>query len=111
MEQKSFFKNVTSTACVVGLALTTMSLNSTLLVSGNDELPMANYYNVDETSSQPLLSAVSNIYIDKRERNIDLEAEKMFGRMRDATQEEQECISKYINNIAEDTGVNFFDLC
>lgn len=37
--------------------------------------------------------------------------EEMFGKMRDATQEEQECISKYINNIAEDTGVNFYDLC
>lgn len=30
--------------------------------------------------------------------------------MRDATKEEQESINEYINSIAIDTGVNFFDI-
>lgn len=53
------------------------------------------------------------ITIKRIERNKKhfYNVEEMFGKMRDATQEEQECISKYINSIAEDTGVNFYDLC
>lgn len=30
--------------------------------------------------------------------------------MRDATKEEQDSVNNYINNISEDTGINFYDI-
>lgn len=38
------------------------------------------------------------------------EAKELFGEMRDATPEEQECINNYIKDILTPTGVNIFDL-
>ena len=38
------------------------------------------------------------------------EAKELFGEMRDATPEEQECIDNYLKDISELTGVNIFDL-
>ena len=38
------------------------------------------------------------------------EAIELFGEMRDATPEEQECIDNYLKDISEPTGVNIFDL-
>ena len=38
------------------------------------------------------------------------EAKELFGEMRDATPEEQECINNYIKDISTLTGVNIFDL-
>lgn len=38
------------------------------------------------------------------------ETEKLFGKMRDATPEEQENIDNYLKSISTPTGVNFFDL-
>ena len=38
------------------------------------------------------------------------EAKELFGEMRDATPEEQECIDNYLKDISEPTGVNIFDL-
>ena len=37
-------------------------------------------------------------------------AKELFGEMRDATPEEQECINNYIKDISTQTGVNIFDL-
>lgn len=38
------------------------------------------------------------------------EAKELFGEMREATPEEQECIDNYIKNISTPTGANIFDL-
>lgn len=38
------------------------------------------------------------------------EVEELFGKMRDATSEEQENINNYLKSISTPTGVNFFDL-
>lgn len=38
------------------------------------------------------------------------EAKELFGEMRDATPEEQECINNYIKDISTPTRVNIFDL-
>ena len=38
------------------------------------------------------------------------EAKELFGEMRDATPEEQECIENYLKDISTPTGVNIFDL-
>lgn len=37
-------------------------------------------------------------------------ATEIFGEIRDATPEEQECIDNYLKDISEPTGVNIFDL-
>lgn len=42
---------------------------------------------------------------------VELEAYKLFGEMRDATEEERASVYGYIRSISVDTGVNFFDLC
>ena len=38
------------------------------------------------------------------------DAKDLFGKMRDTTPEEQECINNYIRDISTPTGVNVFDL-
>ena len=38
------------------------------------------------------------------------EATEIFGEIRDATPEEQECIDNYLKDISEPIGVNIFDL-
>ena len=38
------------------------------------------------------------------------EAKELFGEMRDATPEEQECIENYLKDISIPTNVNVFDL-
>ena len=38
------------------------------------------------------------------------EAKELFGEMRDATPEEQECIDNYLKDISEPTEVNIVDL-
>lgn len=43
------------------------------------------------------------------DNNIEKATEAMINHMRDATPEEEECINKYIENISEKTGVNFYD--
>lgn len=113
MEQKDFLKNISGTVCVVGLALSTMSLNSTMVVDGSYKIPNANYsfYNYGDNSSNPY-NVSNNIYVESNATTkLEAEAKMLFGTMRDATQEEQEGINNYIKSISKDTGVNFFDLC
>ena len=38
------------------------------------------------------------------------DAKELFGEMRDATPEGQECIENYLKDISMPTGVNIFDL-
>ena len=38
------------------------------------------------------------------------EVEAAFGKMRNATKEEQESVNRYIRSISQDTGENFFDI-
>lgn len=40
---------------------------------------------------------------------IEALATYLFGSMREATQEEQECVKKYIESICKPTGINFWD--
>lgn len=109
MKQNGKWKGITNTACVVGLAISTMSLNGTMLINGNYELSKSAYH-IDYETTSNTTNIVNNIYVQKKP-DFHKEAESLFGVMRDATKEEQESISNYINSIAVDTGVNFFDLC
>lgn len=111
MEQKSFIKNMSGTACVLGLALSTMSVNSTMVVNTNYEVPKANYSYYDESPTSIYATEISNIYEQKAPTRLDGETKALFGTMRDATPEEQASVSNYIKSIAKDTGVNFFDIC
>ncbi|WP_426742768.1 hypothetical protein [Mediterraneibacter faecis] len=115
MEQNRFIKNISGTVCVIGLALSTMNTNSTMVVNMNYQIPSAHYRDYDENSSNLYNTAVvrnSNIYYkQKAKTRLENEAIELFGTMRDATSEERESVNKYIRNISKDTGVNFFDLC
>ena len=113
MEQKRFIKNISGTACVIGLALSTMNANSTMVVNGNYQIPSAHYRDYKENSSNSHnIIVTSNIYYEQKVKSrLEDEATELFGTMRDATSEERESVNKYIKNISKDTGVNFFDLC
>ena len=65
MEQNRFIKNISGTVCVIGLALSTMNTNSTMVVNMNYQIPSAHYRDYDENSSNLYNTAVvrnSNIY-------------------------------------------------
>lgn len=113
MEQKNFVRNISGTACVLGLALSTMNVNSTMVVNINNnyELQKAIYSYYDESSTKLMPVDVSNIYELKQVTRLEEEAGKLFGEMRNATPEEQASVNKYIKSISKDTGVNFFDVC
>ncbi len=113
MEQKNFVKNISGTACVLGLALSTMSVNGTMLVNINNnfEPQRAIYSYYDESSTNLTSVDVSNIYELKQVTRLEKEAGELFGEMRNATPEERASIDKYIKSISKDTGVNFFDIC
>lgn len=111
MEQKDFIKNISGTACVLGLALSAISINSTMVVDGNYQIQKVNYNYYDETSTNPFSVKVNNVYEQKEITKLDDEASALFGIMRDATPEEQVSVNNYIKSISIDTGVNFFDLC
>ncbi len=112
MEQRNFVSNISGTVCVLGLALWTMSVNSTMIVNINDHIIQKasnSYYN--ESSTNPSTADISNIYETNPSTRLEEEANMLFGEMRNATPEEQASINKYIKSISRDTGVNFFDIC
>lgn len=112
MEQKNLFKNISGTVCVLGIALSTMNGNSTMVVNGNYKLPeVSRSYYDDGNFSSSFDMKISNFYEQKSFSTLETEANSLFGIMRDATPEEQASVNKYIKSISKDTGVNFFDLC
>lgn len=115
MEQKELWKNITGTACVLGLALSTMSINSTKVVRMINDLPVANYGYIDEqahnSTNNVFYSEPKNVYVENKATHLETEAEALFGKMRAATAEESASVNSYIRSISKDTGVNFFDLC
>ncbi len=115
MEQGDLWKNITGTACVLGLAFSTMSINSTQLVSYVNDVPNANYRYLEEkaynSTNNMLYSEKGNVYVEKQTNQLETEAEYLFGKMREATAEESASVNEYIRNISKDTGVNFFELC
>ena len=113
MGQMGFWKNISGTVCAIGIALSTVNANSTLVVNGNYQIPYTtNYNNYNESCSTSYDIGRSNIYC-KQEVTTKLEDEaiSLFGKMRDATPEEQESVNNYIKSISKDTGVEFFNLC
>ena len=119
MEKNTFIKNISGTVCAVGLAISAMSLNSTMVINGEYKVPKihyGHYKDYNENSTIPN-DNVNNIYIDSNNitRNnitrLEKEATKLFGTMRYATAKEQNGINDYIKSISKETGVNFFDLC
>ena len=115
MMQTMLSKNFTSTAVVVGMMLSLMSSNSTILANDvqNMHYPKTMIQMVDGLSNSignynP--TKRDNIYLGKKTR-LEREAETLFGVMRNATSEEMAGVNGYINSISKKTGVNFFDLC
>lgn len=115
MEQREVWRNVTGTAVVLGLAITSMSFNATQVISTPSEIPSAIYGTPDERSynaaSNLLQMETSNVYIEKKRNHLEEEAEHLFGPMREATAQESASVNNYIRSISKDMGVNFFDLC
>jgi len=115
MEQKDLWKNITGTACVLGLTLSTMSINSTQLAGTISDVPIANYGYMDEqaynSTNNVLCSDAGNVYVENKTTYLEAEAESLFGKMRAATAEESASVNNYIRSISKDTGVNFFGLC
>lgn len=115
MEQRDLWKNLTGTACVLGLALTSMNINSTPVVASLSGSVPASYCVIDEqaynSSIHYMNAGAGNIYTGRKSDKLEAEAESLFGKMREATAEESASIENYVKSISKDTGVNFFDLC
>ena len=45
-----------------------------------------------------------------KNRNLDEVSTELFGKMRDATEEERKSVDAYIRSVSKPTGINFFDL-
>lgn len=112
MEQNGLIRNISGTVCVIGLALSTINVNSTMVINGDYNIPYVGNSYFNENSSAPYSFVDSNIYFDRKSSNrLEEEANALFGSMRNATMEEQESVNKYIKSISKETGVNFFDIC
>lgn len=111
MEQRKFIKNISGSVCAIGVVLSTMNTNSTMVIDGDFKFKKASYSYYTPTTI-PFIS-VNNVYEQRNSNSTRLmnEATALFGKMRDATVDEQESINKYIQSISKSTGVNFFDLC
>lgn len=117
MENK-VISNVTNTIAVIGLSATLLGTTNTLQVQSikPNQIPNIKTNNRKvkgcfDTISFKQETINKNCYIDEQMSRLERESLSLFGVMRDATKEEQEGVQKYIDSIAEDTGVSFFDIC
>ena len=111
MEYNNFLKNISGTACVIGLALSTMNMNGTVVVDGSYQMPNALYSSVNDLTASNIAVGTTNCYTKDEPTRLEKEAQSLFGIMRDADSIEQKSVNDYIRSISKDTGVNFFDLC
>lgn len=112
MKKNRYINNISSTVCVLGLAFSSMSPNSTLVINTDYQFPSGNYspFNEDiHSSSNAIMNNARQI--PKIPNRLEKESTELFGAMRDATEQERESVNRYIRSISKDTGVNFFDLC
>ncbi len=115
MGKSALIRNATQTAIVFGITLSAINVNSTLVVNNlsNDSVQINNAFNTEFFYSGVAYAEsleMGNLY-SKKETSIDKEARELFGNMREASKEEMASVNKYINSIAKETRVNFFDLC
>ncbi len=112
--QTTFVKNLTGTAIVVGMSLSTLSFNSSSMVNPIDANSLFHYdFHADTSHYSPSLDLKRdnwNIYVISHTK-LDRESSLIFGKMREATKEEQLSVHNYVRDISIKTGVNFFDLC
>jgi len=109
---KGLISSISETVCVLGIAISTMSLTTTIIVSSNGyDVPKIENTFFLENSLSFDEELNDNIYEQEKLTQIEREAMALFGTMRDATIEERESIDTYIKSISIKTGVNFFDIC
>lgn len=111
MEQGGFIRNISGTACAIGLAFSTIGVTNTMVVNIDYKVPSPVYRDCNKTSTNLYNNTeIGNSYSQKTTR-LEQCAMELFGDMRDATPEEQASVDRYIQSISKDTGVSFFDLC
>ena len=109
----NMIKNVSTSAVVLGLALSVAGNNS-IVVTGDYDVPKYGLFeDVSNIGDNSCLARYSfnNIYIDKENTRLERMAKESFGEMRDATKEELEGVDRYIKSISKPTGIDFFSLC
>ena len=111
MEQSRFIRNISGTVCVLGIALSAVNANSTILIDGNYHAQWPKSIVQNSNCSNALISDASNIYRWNNGTRLENEATSLFGAMRDASQHERDCVNSYIRSISKKTGVSFFDIC
>ena len=110
MGQKELLLNFTGTVCVIGMALSTMSFNSTSTIQPINDEPMGKYYffNDQEINSTTVGIIDDNNYLAKNDKRLLSFAESIFGSMREANEIEVNSVNSYISNISIDTGASFY---
>ena len=110
MEQKELLLNLTGTICVIGMALSTMSFNSTNTTQLIDNEPTSKYFFYNDQEINSTVTAIiddSNHSVKSDNRLLSF-AESIFGSMRDATELEANSVNSYVDSISIDTGVSFY---
>ena len=114
MKQKDYWKNLTETMCVVGMAISSMNYNTTPILapvnnnSNSNYKSYAYYKYTDSACVYTMNKQQANFFKRKGKNTIIKEAESLFGTMREATYEEQASVNRYINSISKETGIDFF---
>lgn len=112
MKRNRYINNISSTVCVLGLALSSMSPNSTLVINTDYHFPSGNYSPFNEDIHSSSNAIMNNARQSPKITNkLERESTELFGTMRDATRQERASVNRYIRSISKDTGVNFFDPC
>ncbi len=114
MEQRCVIRNVAGSIFALGLTLSMVGSNTTLIDNGDYSMQKNNYCsdnNGFHANNKSYNYSIDNIYLQNHMTKLEREVQDSFGVMRDATQEEMNSVNNYIISIAQETGVNFFDLC
>lgn len=110
--QKNIWKNLTGTAVTLGVVLSSVHFNDTPVppVIYEDFTKYRVPYGCNNVLSAPdKYDCV--VYRQRQDSRLEIEARKLFGPMREATDEESGSVKRYVESISKDTGFNFFDLC
>ena len=99
---------VASTAALIGCCIFSPNTTDGVIKTDND---YGYYYTTKDFGTESSSIVEYNLPYKQRDNKskLEMEAEFLFGPMREATKEEQDDVKKYIESIAVPTGLNFWD--
>ena len=93
----------------IGLTCTTINANTSMEIQHLDYINTPHSVTLEEGTFRSGSVFLAEYKIAERKLKVEIEAQRMFGQMREATFEEQCAIQRNIDKISTCTGVNFWD--